>query len=308
MSWALTHPQRTHSGTFGRAAVRRLRAAWMLPMLLVPAVLAALVAAVVHLVSTSLPYFATSPTVDPQFGAQNHCLARALPEARAGFAVSPDGRWAASFSGTQLVLCERGGDGAARVHLRGVRQLAFDFQGMLWVVASERGDRPWGYRVPPGGAPEPVGELDALALVGHARGVAALEASGRLVSLGGPGHVLATAQLAGLPEGDAQLAIDATGEVASVVSGGAVWFFRTADLRLLRAEVPCHAEFLWWLPGGTQALIACGPKDSYALTLEPLTGARELAPKGPRARAALVPELGAYVQGCEGLPCSAPPP
>jgi hypothetical protein len=92
------------------------------------------------------------------------------------------------------------------------------------------------------------------------------------------------------------------------VAGGGLFAFRAGNLAPVRAEAPCDAEFLWWHTRGTGALISCGPHESFALTLDVASGEREASPAKSRHRSALVPGRGVYVQSCEQLPCTAPPP
>lgn len=269
---------------------------------------------IVYFASTSVAWFATSPTSDRLFGNLNHCLLAALPTTRAGFAVSPDGRRAASFAGKEVAICEAPDDprrepAPKKYALGGVTQLAWDYEGTLWVATAGRGDRTSAlWRIPAHGEPTPVGDVSPVALAGHARGVVALDARGKLISLGGDGEALGFAELPGAAPQDAQLSVDASGQIAALVGGGGVWMFDTRNLSRIRAEAPCDVEFLWWLTRPAMAMISCGPRASWALVLHALTGERDEAPRKVRERSVLVPKLGVYVRGCDGLPCEADEP
>lgn len=275
---------------------------------------AATLAAVVYLASTSLPYLATSPTADPLFGEHNQCLLDSLGEPRVGFAVSPDGRHAASYGGASLALCERPPEGgrafARKLSLAGITAAAFDFEGTLWVATGREGEGPAAlWHLPARGDPVRVGDLSPIALAGHALGVAALDGAGRLVSLSADGKALGFAQLPGVPSGGVHLAANADGTLLGVVAGTGLFVYRTDDLTLVRAEGPCKVEFLWWeSKEPSRALVACAPGRSWVLALEAHSGQKEAAPKRERVESLLVQRLGAYVHGCEQLPCSAPAP
>lgn len=268
----------------------------------------------VYFVSTSVAWFISSPSSDRVFGNLNQCLASALPSTRAGFAVSPDGRRAASFDGNELVSCEQGANAdtaptARTFALSGVTQLAWDDQGTLWAATARRGTHASAlWRISPDGQPTKVGDVAPVALAGHATGVVALDARGKLVSLSADGEALGFAELPGAAPADAQLSVDASGQVAALVADGGVWMFDVRDLHRLRAEAPCDVEYLWWLPQPSTALVSCGPHASWAMVLHPLTGEQEAAPRKVRQRSVLVPRLGVYVHGCDGLPCETEPP
>ncbi len=278
-------------------------------------VTAATLGVVVYLASTSLPFMAASPTTDPVFGELNQCLLEAVPGPRVGFAVSSDGARAVAYGGAGLALCARDAavDAGTRASPRrfdvpGVTGAAFDFDDNLWVSTErERKGDPQLWRL--GGArPERVGDFAPIALAGHARGVVALDATGRLVSLSPTGAALGAANLPSAPNLGAQLAVNADGSLVAVVAGTGLFVFRAGDLSAVLAEGPCEVEFLWWLPDPTRAVVACGPKASWALELQVGSTQRETAPAKDRIQAALVPRLGRYVQPCEHLPCSAPAP
>lgn len=268
---------------------------------------------ILYLVTTSLPYLASSPTTDPVFGELNQCLIDTLAEPRVGFAVSADGTQAAAYGGASLALCQgQGRDGGkaagARRALRGISLAAFDFSGTLWVAVERKGVGEQGlWRLGKGGALERVGEFAPVALVGHAGGVVGLDASGRLLSMSGAGAPLGVAQLPTAPVGAVQLSVNADGTLVAAVAGGGLFLFRAHDLARVRAEGPCGVEFLWWRGEADRAVVSCAPKGSWALELG-TNGALTPAPSRERTPSALVPLRGVYVQPCETLPCSAPEP
>ncbi|MHB8875249.1 MAG: hypothetical protein ACYC8T_16305 [Myxococcaceae bacterium] len=277
---------------------------------------AATLGVVVYLASTSLPFLATSPTTDPVFGELNQCLIDAVGAPRVGFAVSPDGAQAAAYGGATLAVCTRSPpspDGGTRalaraVPLEGITGAAFDFGGTLWLSTERKGEgdpKLWRLR---DGAPVRVGDFAPVALAGHARGAAALDASGRVVSLSAEGEALGVAQLPSPPTFGAQLATNSDGTLLAVAAGTGLFVYRAADLSPVFAEGLCEVEFLWWRREPGRALVSCGPQASWALELQVLTGEREAAPAMARVQSTLLPTLGGYVQGCEHLPCSAPAP
>lgn len=276
---------------------------------------AAALGLVLYVASTSLPYLASAATADPRFGSLNQCLLETLAGPRVGFAVSADGARAASFGAGAVAVCARaeadGGMAAGRkLALKGVVSAAFDFDGNLWLAASgEAGGDPQLWRLAPeGGEPVRLGAFSPLALVGHARGVAAVDGAGRLVSLAAGGEALGFHQLPGVPAGGVHLAVNADGTLIAVAAGTGLFVLRAAGLELLRAEAPCRVEFAWWLQEPGRVLVACGPQGSWALSVQVATGEQEAAPDQPRIRSVLLPRLGAYVQDCDHLPCTAPAP
>jgi hypothetical protein len=277
---------------------------------------AATLGVVVYLASTSLPFLATTPTTDPVFGELNQCLLDAAQGARVGFAVSADATRAAGYTGAQLAVCAKRAaspDGGALADARvfafpGVTGAAFDFDGTLWLSTEREGEGdPRLWRLGPA-APERVGDFAPIALAGHAKGVAALDASGRLVSLAADGSALGVAQLPAPPAFGAQLAANADGSLVAVVAGTGLFVYRTADLTQVFAEGPCEVEYLWWEKDPAHALVSCGPKASWALEVDFPAGQREAAPAKERVQSTLVPKQGGYVQACDHLPCSAPSP
>jgi hypothetical protein len=290
-----------------RAELRQRRAR---PAALLAASLGSAVALgiVLYVVTTSLPYLAASPTTDPTFGRANQCLIGALPSPRVSFAVSWTGTVVAGYSGAALAVCGADG-GLQRVDVHGVQMAAWDALGTLWIGSSEvpdAGSRLW-FLGADGGLVS-AGDFAPIALAGHASGALALDAAGRLASLSRDGSVMAYSQLPAAPVGAVHLAVSADGSLASVVAGGGLFAYQTADLSRIRAEAPCELGFVWWLPQGDSAVLGCGPHDEFALRMDVRSGEREAAPERRRVRSTLVPGRGTYVESCEQLPCTASPP
>lgn len=273
-------------------------------------------AVIVYFAGTSIAWFASSPTSDPLFGRHNHCLLTALHDARTGFAVSPDGEFTAGFDGKQVAVCRLPPSAAAdapaqlrRWPLRGVTHAAWDWSGTLWVAArSEENGVSTLWRMRSDAEPQRAGEISAVALAGHGRGLVALGADGKLISLGSDGAALGFVELPHAAGRSAQLSVDASGKVVSVVASGGVWVFSADALEPLRAESPCDVEYLWWSTEPARAIVSCGPGESWALTLDAISGTREELPKRSRIRAALVQKLKTYVRACDGLPCQSEAP
>jgi len=266
-----------------------------------------------YLVSTSLPYLVDAPAADPRFGAFNRCLISTLREPRAGFAVAPGGAKVAAYGASSVAVCEPGApaaDGGAlpsglRLSFSGVTGAAFDFGGDLWLSAAQ-GPRPelWVSRSAKN-PPRKVGEVAPVALVGLSAGVAALDASGRLASFtvqGGPEHSAFFRKTS-----SALLAANLDGTLLAVVTGSTAHVLRASDLSPVQLEDSCQAQFLWWLASPTRALISCAEAGS-TLLIDVATGSKQAASGVQGPRSWLIPLLGAYVQSCDQLPCSAPPP
>jgi hypothetical protein len=263
---------------------------------------------VVYLVTSTLPYLATSPTTDPNFGNHNQCLLQAMPRERVGFAVSATGQWAAGYSGARLVRCDVAGK-AEDFTVSGVTHASFDAADTLWYSRRAEPETPpelwrWGR----GERPVRVGEVTPSALVGTLFGVVTLDAQGHLASLDTAGTVLGVAALPKAPPPEVQLSASADGERVAVVTGGGLFVYDAQRLLPVLAEGPCEVEFLWWRKAGHRALLECGPDAAWALELEVDSGGREAAPKLARAHSELVPKRGLYVQECEHLPCTASSP
>jgi hypothetical protein len=289
-------------------SARRRRRTGPAPVLAISLAVAAILWTAIYLVGTSLPYLMGSPASDPRFGELNQCLIAALREPRVGFAVSPDGARAAAYGSNGVALCARALAGEGRAFsLPGITAATFDFDGTLWLAATrEARAQLWilGLRQE---ALQQVQGFAPVAVAGHARGVAALEGEGRLVSVSSRGAVLGMAELPAGAAGGAQLASNASGQLLSVALGGGLLLYRVDDLSRLRAEAPCEVEFVWWRQDPARAILSCGPGASWALELNVSTGEREAVPR-PGVRSTLVPRLGAYVQSCDNLPCTAPSP
>jgi hypothetical protein len=260
-------------------------------------VTAAALGLLVAVVTTSLPYLVSSPTTDPHFGALNHCLNAALPGPRLGWAVSPDGTRAATFGARAVALC-RPGAPASVFPAPGATAITFDGQGQLWVATRERLLRQ------EAGQLVPMGDFAPVALAGHAAGVIALDSAGQLLSISPGGEVLGQARL---PSPGA-LSVGPEGVLAAVVVQGGVVAYEARTLAPLRAEAPCQVQELWWLETPEHVLLACGPGKQSALKVDLRTGQREEAPHRFRTPARRLSGRPLYVHGCDGLPCTAPPP
>ncbi|HLK99237.1 MAG TPA: hypothetical protein VK539_01585 [Myxococcaceae bacterium] len=292
--------ERDSHGTTGRRGQRGLsrRArvlgprSWALTL-----VAAAGLGLLVAVATTSLPYLVSSPTTDPHFGALNHCLTAALPGPRLGWAVSPDGTRAATFGARAVALC--GPQGPATVFpAPGATAITFDGQGQLWVGTHERLLRQ------EAGELRPIGDLAPVALAGHAAGVIALDSAGQLLSISPEGEVLGQARV----PAPGALSVGPEGLLAAVVVHGGVVAYEARTLALLRTETPCHVGQLWWLDTPAHVLLACGPGEQPVLRVDLRSGLREEAPRHSRTPARRLSGRPLYVQGCDGLPCTAPAP
>jgi len=269
--------------------------------LLVTLGVAASLGAVLYGVSSSLPFLASSAASDVNFAALNGCAQRAVGT-RTGFALAPDGRSLAVFSGSQTVWCRLQRDGGAQPEAlpgwEGVSAAAFDFDGGLWLSPASGGL----WQGDAGFA-----DVQPVALAGTRHGIIAVEASGRVLALAAGGVVQAVAQLPKGVEGAPQLIVSSDGERAALPVAGGVFVWDTATLSSVRAEAPCTVEAAWWLPGGHELLLECSP--DFALEWDVESGEKTAAParKG-RTRSVLVAGLGVYVASCEQLPCTSSPP
>jgi hypothetical protein len=260
-------------------------------------IMAAALGLLVAVATTSLPYLVASPTADPHFGALNHCLTRALQGPRLGWAVAPDASRAAAFGARAVALCRKQGP-AIVFSAPSVTAIAFDGEGLLWVATGERLLRQEAEQL------VPVGDFAPVALAGHAAGVIAMDSEGQLLSISPQGEVLGEARL----PAPGALSVGPGGLIAAVVMGGGVVAYEARTLQPLRAEAPCQVEGLWWLDTPERVLLACGPGQGPALTLDLKTGVHAEAPHRARMPARRLPGLSLYVQGCDGLPCTAPAP
>jgi hypothetical protein len=280
--------------------------------LAVSLVLAAGLALTVYLVTTSIPFLAQSPTTDPVFGAHNACLLQALPQSRAGFAVAVDGSAVAAWSGEKLVVCGRVGEGHGVVRelvVAGVMTAAYDFLGTLWWATGRRpegGPVLWRWEKA-AQKPTEVGEVFPVALAGHASGVVALDGAGKLLSVSSRGEVTAFAELAGRAPESSVLTVNSDGTLVMLASEPGIFIFEAQTLRPLLQEAPCDVQTAWWSARQVSTvLVACLPR--WALTLDVRTGQKETAAERARTPSILVPQLDAYVQPCNALPCRASPP
>jgi Lipoprotein LpqB beta-propeller domain len=274
--------------------------------------LAVVLGGVVYLVTFAVPLLVVGPQTDAHFGLLNACLSRALPQDRVGFAVAPDGHTAMSFAAERGALCTEAADGGtslSALELGGITSAAFDFQGTLWLATRPSQGRSTGlWKVQGGGAPQPLGELAPLALVGTQHGVVTLDGAGKMSALAPDGQTLGIAELPAAPGNDAQLSVSADGERVAVVARGGLFVFDAQTLKVVRAEGPCDVRDAWWATSGRRMILSCGPEGDFALYLDVDTGEREAAAAGRRVRSALVARPGLYAQACEQLPCSAPAP
>jgi hypothetical protein len=268
-------------------------------------VIAVCLGVVVYMVTTTLPYLASSPTTDPNFGNLNHCLLSALPSDRTGFAVL--GTEVAGYSGKRLVLCKGQGPGAVH-EVSGVTHASFDRTGALWYSRRAEPDQPPELWRIFNERSERIGEIAPIGLVGTDFGVVTIDAVGRLVSLNGERTVLGVAQLPIAPPADVQLTTSADGHRVAVVTSGGLFVYDAQRLAQILAEAPCAVEFLWWRKEGHRALLSCAPDASWALELDVDSGAREAAPKLKRSPSVLEIGHSIYVQECEQLPCTASAP
>lgn len=258
---------------------------------------AAALALLIAVATTSLPYLVSSPTTDPHFGALNHCLTTALQGPRLGWAVAPDASRAATFGARAVALCRKDGPPVV-FSAPGAAAITFDGDGRLWVATGEHLLRQEADQL------VPMGDFAPVALAGHAAGVIALDAEGQLLSISPQGEVLGQARL---PEVGA-LSVGSGGAVAAVLAGGEVRTYEARTLAPLRAVAPCQVEALWWLDPPERVLLACAPGQGRALTIDLRTGERTELPHTFRTPSRRLSGLALYVQGCDGLPCTAPAP
>lgn len=267
--------------------------------LLVTLGLAGSLGAVLYGVSSSLPFLASSATSDVNFAALNGCAQRAVA-VRTGFALAPDGRSLAVFSGSQTVRCHSQVDGGAEAEpmpgWAGVTAAAFDFDGRLWLARDGLWLGDAGFA-----------DVKPVGLAGTRHGVVAVEANGRVLALKPGGVVQAVAQLPKSVEGAPQLIVSSDGERAALPVAGGVFIWDTATLSSVRAEAPCAVEAAWWLPTGHKLLLQCAP--DFALEWDVDSGDKTAAPpRKKRTRSVLLQGLGVYVASCEQLPCTSSPP
>jgi len=281
-----------------RAPARNTRARSLRPWPLTLAIAASL-GLLLYVTTASLPYLISSPTTDPNFGALNHCLGQALPEARLGWAVSPDASRAAVYDSHRVAVC--GPDHVATQRdVAGILAITFDGANRLWVATGARLLRE------DGRALKPVGDFAPVALAGHAQGVLALDVSGQLVSVAADGALLGQTQVS---PGGGRLFVGANDTLAAVLSEGTLRVYDARTLAPHEVRPPCPVDTVWWLDAPERLLIGCSPSGAPSFTLDVRTGGLEETPGGRSLTPAR--RLGSrplYVQGCDGFPCTAPPP
>ncbi len=267
--------------------------------------LAATLGVLLYFSTTSLPYFAASPTTDPVFGEVNACLLQAAPSARVGFAVSKDAKSAAVWSNRHLVRCS--GAVATEWPIAGIAAAAFDGAGRLWAAsgAADAGDARL-LVFEGSGTPVVRGDTRPAQLVGVDDGIVALEPSGRLISVRGDGAVSGLVDLRAAPT--AQLTASGDGQRVALVAHGGLYVFDSHTLEKIRAEASCPVEFLWWSRVGHRAVLSCGPDASWALFIDVDSGHQDTAPDHRRVHSELAGPQGPWVQPCDGLPCTATEP
>lgn len=264
-------------------------------------------ALIVYLSVTSLPYLAVAPAADPSFGALNGCVLSVLKE-RTGFAVSRDGARLAAWAPDRLVECGPGDERPRRTwRASGITVGAYDSAGLLWVAQrSSDTDTSSLWLLRAEGDPDRVASLDVQALAGTALGVVVLEPSAQLTALRSDGQVDGSALLPTADVRGAVLSTSGDGERVSVVVGGGVYVL-SPRAELLRAEAPCTIGYMWWLDGH-RARLACRPVGSLSLTIDLDTGRAETAEERARVPSSLMGPKEHWIQPCDVLPCSAPPP
>jgi hypothetical protein len=287
----------TGSKKGARASARATRALSARPWPLTIAIAVAL-GLLVYVATTSLPYLISSPTADPHFGALNDCLSRALPAPRLGWAVSPDASRAAVYGPRAVAVCDRSG-ASTRLDVVGTLAATFGGDNRLWVSAGGRLLRE------EQGELRPVGDFAPVSLAGHAGGVLALDDGGHLVSVASEGGVLGQATVPGPAEG---LSVGADGTLAAVLNAGALRVYDARTLTPLPAQAPCAVDRLWWLDAPERVLIGCAPGGEPVFTLDLRAGTHTPAPHHPGTPARRLLGRALYVQGCDGFPCTAPPP
>jgi hypothetical protein len=260
-------------------------------------VIAAGLGLLLAVVTASLPYLVSSPTTDPHFGALNQCLMGALRGPRLGWAVAPEGSRAAVFDARGVAVCGPSGRPGVSV-LPGLTALTFDGTGRLWAATRDQLLRE------EDGQLRALGDLGAVALAGHAGGVLVLDGEGHLASIASEGEVLAQVLL---PPGGT-LSVGPGGTLVAAVADGALWAFEARTLAALPVHAPCPVEGVGWLIASGRLLGVCEAGRGGAFTADPRTGEGAPVPRPPHAPARLLLGRALYVQGCEGLPCTAPPP
>lgn len=269
--------------------------------LLLTVVLAVALGGILYLSVTSLPYLATSPTTDPQFGALNACLLSAVPE-RVGFAVSRDGARVAAWSTKDLVECAGAPPQQTVLFSRpAVRLATYDGNGALWI--SEGGGEAGALLRLEAGEFVERGTLNASGLVGTAQGVVVLESNGNLVAVSASGDVTATRALPSAR--GVTLQTNAEGTHVAVWGGGRFAVIDAKTLESTPAEVPCPVRQAWWRPAGPLIVVECL---DIAIELNALTSESSILQPRRRVASTLVGPGGTYVQACDMLPCTVEAP
>ena len=269
------------------------------PMWVLTLGVAASLGVVLYVVSSSVPYLASSITSDEAFSVLNGCALREV-ESRTGFAVSPSGRSLAVQSNTRAVRCDQLPDGGltvTTVHAT-VNDLAFDFSDTLWWSTSA------GVRTNDAS----FDGLEPVAIAGTKYGVLVLENRGRVLALKSSGEVATESHLQMSVKGNPEILVSGDGERAAWVTEGGMVVWQTAPLRQLRAESPCEIVDAVWVAKSHRILVRCATE----LILDWDVDANSLTPAPPRPQKkpwpTLVPGIQTYISSCEQLPCTADAP
>lgn len=264
--------------------------------------LAVALGGITYLAATSLPYLATTPTTDPNFGALNACLLGAVPE-RLGFAVSRDALSVAAWSPRQLVVCAGKPPLPKAFPRTAITQATWDGLGALWIAsASADGGSSALLRLEAGQFVER-GAFGPAALVGTAQGVVALEPSGQLIAVSASGELSATRELPFTRNVHLQTSSD--GALVALTGGGKFAVVDALTLKSTPAEAPCPVQNVWWRAGAPLLVVDCV---DLALEINALNSESALAEPRRRIPSTLVGPGGLYVTSCDVLPCTVEPP
>ncbi len=289
-----------------RLGQQRARRRSLFVTLLLSVASAGVLTAAVYLVTVFVPLLEPLPQSDPRFGPLNAC-AVGLGQPPDGAALSPDGQGLIAFAGSSFRVCGNGD--AVQIELgpgTTVHAAALSGDGTPWISATRGGLRQFGPFSLDERRLRAEGELSVRALLGHPDGVVVLERSGKLYLLTPSGERQGYAELPSSVLGDAQLSLNAKGDLLALVAGGGFFVFRLPNLEPLRAEAPCPAEFLWWTADPERAVVAC--RGGLTLSLNAETGQTEALPEKRRARSVYVPGQKAFAEPCDRLFCTADPP
>lgn len=269
------------------------------PMWVLTFGVAASLGVVLYVVSSSVPYLASSITSDETFSVLNACALREV-DARTGFAISPSGRSLAIQSNTRVVRCDQLPDGGAAMtaSYETVSNLAFDFNDTLW----------WSTSTGVKTQDAAFDGLQPVAMAGTKYGVLVLENRGRVLALKATGEVATQTHLQMSVKGNPEILVSGDGERAAWVTGGGMVVWETAQLRQLRAESPCEIVDAVWIAKSHRILVRCASE----LILEWDVDVNSLTPARPRPQKkpwpTLVPGIEKYISFCEQLPCTADDP